>query len=437
MNIEEARREIVRTLRAYHRKDAGGSPRIPRDKQRPILMIGPPGIGKTAIIAQIAAREGVGLVAYTMTHHTRQSAIGLPILAEHEYAGARYTATHYTMSEMIAAIHETGQSEGILFLDEINCVSETLAPVMLQLLQNKTFGTHAVPQGWMIVAAGNPPEYNRSVRELDMATLDRVKHMQIEADGNCWMRYARQAGVHPAIRSFLSAYPENFYVIEDRPEGQLFVTARGWEDLSCMLRAYEEDGGGVSEELILQYLQHDRVAREFALYYDLFVHAPAVSTLEGLSLSRCLVAAAAEAAAVMHMARSWKEARLCLERARELAPATEARIAAARRALELKRENQLLSPDQARMEERVLRALETGKSLPEGDGPALERRILDAYRLLESAGGDVPALYFTQEIYAHPDCAEFLSLHELPPCRKYAPELLLAEREHALLARLD
>ena len=66
------------------------------------------------------------------------------------------------MSEIVAAIYqkmeETGLKEGILFIDEINCVSETLAPMMLQCLQCKTFGNHRIPEGWLIVTAGNPPE---------------------------------------------------------------------------------------------------------------------------------------------------------------------------------------------------------------------------------------------------------------------------------------
>ena len=75
----------------------------------------------------------------------------------------------------------TGKREGILFLDEINCVSETLAPTMLQFLQNKTFGNHALPEGWLIVAAGNPPEYNKSVRDFDIVTLDRIRNIPVEA----------------------------------------------------------------------------------------------------------------------------------------------------------------------------------------------------------------------------------------------------------------
>ena len=75
MNIQEAKEEITHTLRAYLHKDAMGSYTFPLVRQRPILLIGPPGIGKTAVMEQIARECQVGLVTYTMTHHTRQSAI--------------------------------------------------------------------------------------------------------------------------------------------------------------------------------------------------------------------------------------------------------------------------------------------------------------------------------------------------------------------------
>lgn len=78
MNIKDAKQEISNTLRAYHRKDENGRYAYPLIRQRPILLMGPPGIGKTAIMEQVAKECEVGLVSYTITHHTRQSAIGLP-----------------------------------------------------------------------------------------------------------------------------------------------------------------------------------------------------------------------------------------------------------------------------------------------------------------------------------------------------------------------
>lgn len=61
---------------------------------------------------------------------------------------------------------------------------------MLQFLQNKTFGSHKVPEGWMIIAAGNPPEYNKAVREFDIVTLDRVRKIEISPDCEVWLEYA-------------------------------------------------------------------------------------------------------------------------------------------------------------------------------------------------------------------------------------------------------
>lgn len=69
---------------------------------------------------QIARECEIGLVAYTITHHTRQSAVGLPFIKEEQYDGKTYSVTEYTMSEIIASVYrkieEGGRKEGILLL---------------------------------------------------------------------------------------------------------------------------------------------------------------------------------------------------------------------------------------------------------------------------------------------------------------------------------
>lgn len=274
MNIKRAKEEIRNTVKAYLAEDASGKPLIARVHQRPVLLIGAPGIGKTAIMEQTAHECGIALVAYTMTHHTRQSALGLPQICREEFDGKEYAMTEYTMSEIIASIYrkekETGLKKGILFIDEINCVSETLTPVMLQFLQEKMFGSHRVPDGWVICAAGNPPEYNRSVREFDVVTLDRVKKIEVEPDYAVWREYARSAGIHGSILAYLDARQENFYKVERTPEGQHFVTARGWEDLSELMKAYEKTGLEIDDEVIGEYLQDPSVAEDFANFLTMY-----------------------------------------------------------------------------------------------------------------------------------------------------------------------
>lgn len=273
MNIKRAKQEIRDSIEAYLSKDEFGEYRIPAIRQRPILLMGPPGIGKTQIMEQVARECGIALVSYTITHHTRQSAVGLPFIVKKNYGEEEFSVTEYTMSEIISSVYDkmekTGLKEGILFIDEINCVSETLAPMMLQFLQGKTFGNQKVPEGWVIVTAGNPPEYNKSVREFDVVTLDRIKKIDVEADFDVWKEYAYQQGIHPAVISYLELRRKNFYRVENTVDRKIFATARGWEDLSRLIQVYEILGKTVDREVVSQYIQHRMIAKDFAGYLAL------------------------------------------------------------------------------------------------------------------------------------------------------------------------
>ena len=275
MNISQAKTQIKNAVSVYFSRDKYGNFLMPVYRQRPVFLMGPPGIGKTAVMEQIAGELGVGLLSYSMTHHTRQSALGLPFITKKTYGGVETDVSEYTMSEIIASIYdlmeETGVTSGILFLDEINCVSETLAPAMLQFLQYKTFGRRRVPDGWIVVTAGNPPEYNKSVREFDVVTWDRVKRIDIEPDFDAWKEYAYAQGVHPSVMTYLEIKKSDFYIVETTVGGKEFVTARGWVDLSDIIKLYELNGIGIDRELVSQYLQSPAIARNFAVYYDLFI----------------------------------------------------------------------------------------------------------------------------------------------------------------------
>jgi len=491
MNIQQAKDEIARTFRAYTRRNADGSHRIPTEKQRPVLLIGPPGIGKTAIMRQIADEVGCALVAYSMTHHTRQSAIGLPFISQKVYGGVACQVTEYTMSEIVAAIYDTmqatGKRSGILFLDEINCVSETLTPVMLQLLQNKTFGNVPLPEDWVIVAAGNPPEYNKSVRELDMVTLDRVKHIDVSADLTVWQRYAVAQGVHPAVRTYLGVYPDHFYRITETDRGLLFVTARGWEDMSLMLGEMEADPEGrtacrgvrVDADWCLQYLQDDEVARSFALYYDLFRHFTVQAENEGdfslaglmlmepavlaaLSSTECLAVAAMLFHPIEVEAGRLYEIQRRLARRAELVammPGDDALVSedAARAFFDRKREavaikvsHDVMKPDEEFREKSVLEALESDvaawRKLPRGTWvgfsefekgrvaaarrtwdtacEALARDIEAAYGALEKCPqGRSALLYMTSDLSASKPCADLLAAHRSEDYERYQQQI--------------
>ena len=113
MDIKQAKEEIRRTVLAYTERTPDGALCMPLVHQRPLLLMGPPGVGKTAVFYQLAQELGINLVSYTMTHHTRQSALGLPLIREKTFGGKPYSATEYTMSEILASVYERIEQTGI------------------------------------------------------------------------------------------------------------------------------------------------------------------------------------------------------------------------------------------------------------------------------------------------------------------------------------
>ena len=490
MNIQEAKQEIIHTLMAYLRKDEAGNYLFPAVRQRPILLMGPPGIGKTAIMEQVARECGVGLVAYTITHHTRQSAIGLPHIEEKTYGGKTMFVTEYTMSEIIASVYETmehtGKREGILFLDEINCVSETLAPTMLQFLQNKTFGSHRVPEGWIIVAAGNPPEYNKSVREFDIVTLDRVRQINVEADLTVWLDYARSKQLHGAVISYLTAKPDSFYLVRRKEDALSFVTARGWEDLSEILKGYEAMGIPVSETLVAQYLRNEEIARDFAAYYSLYqkyradyaiaeilngelegeAYQEKVTMAKGGSfderitvvnlLLSCLQSEfsryAWEDAAVTRLHTLLKQYRTCEQSLVEY-------LAANRNSLEVKLQNGLIGQEEAKQEHWVLKRLEAmdltvkGQHIREKEAQfqflrtlfaedklrresviqCIQTELDNAFRFTADCfGNGQEMILLVSNLTRMPEAMEFIRMHGCKPYLHYAQALMFQRREAEL-----
>lgn len=287
-SITQAKNRLSECVRIYLQKDAAGNYLLPQNKQRPIYLEGPAGVGKTEIVRQVAEEAGIGFVSYSMTHHNRQSAIGLPAIMERTVAGHTFQATEYTMSEIVGAIWqavEEGHPEGIFFADEINCVPETLHATMLQFLQAKTFGPHRLPEGWIIVAAGNPTEYNRSARDFDPVTRDRMRTIRIAPSCKAWLDYAISKGMHGTVVQYVTDHQAEFYVFgEEKSKGQL-VTARAWEDLSSTIELYERSGLPVDGELIEEFLQSEKVAAGFYNYYrtvsTLLTHKQMQAILDG------------------------------------------------------------------------------------------------------------------------------------------------------------
>lgn len=497
MNIKNAKKQIKNAMLAYFAKDENGEYLIPVEKQRPVFLMGPPGIGKTAIMEQIASEMGVGLLNYSMTHHTRQSALGLPFISHKVYGGREYDISEYTMSEIIASVYdlmeETGVKEGILFLDEINCVSETLAPLMLQFLQYKVFGKHAVPEGWVVVTAGNPPEYNNSVRDFDVATWDRLKRVDVEPDFDVWKEYAYASEVHSAIITYLEIKKSDFYSVETTIDGKSFVTARGWEDLSRIITAYEKQGLAVDEDLISQYIQNKSISKEFATYYELYNKYKSDYKIEEILAGLCpedIIDRAKRAkfderlsllglileAVGSDIKQVIKKEKLLMALISELknfknravgakdspAEIMDTLIENISKALAAGVKSESISKAEAAVKRELIRTLKRQRELVAGESKTAtafkslkadydkllsevkektkytKERLTNAFVFLEKAFGEgQEMLIFVTELTANTESSQFISRHGCDEYFKHNKELLFFEREKELEAELE
>ena len=365
---------------------------------------------------------------------------------------------------------------------------------MLQFLQNKTFGTHPVPPGWIIVAAGNPIEYNKSAREFDIVTLDRVKRIDIEPDLEVWKEYARAKGLHPSILSYLSLKKEYFYHIENTADRVCFVTARGWEDLSSILYGYEDMGYVPDENLVYQYLQDEEIARDFAAYYQLYAKyrqdyriaellsdsldestfhelctlaskAPSDERLAvaGLILdgwNNCFLKFREEDLFTSALQDVLRQARTSLLTGKTLADFT----ADYRAAFKVKQENHLLSDSEADRSERIARVLEQNLSYIQQnrisdresvievlrkalDAAAQTRRttaqqaslaLKQGFRFAETAFGEGPEILFLISDLSHnPNAVSFISLFGCKEYFRFNTRLKFQEERQNLLQEID
>lgn len=279
-SINEAKREIKNSVKVYLRKNADGSYVLPADRKNPFYVVGSPGIGKTEMAKQISKELGIGFYSTSLTHHTRNSLLGLPVIS----SVGSYKSTEYTMPDILAQIErkcEDGEREGILLIDEFASMSESLVAPMLAFLQNKSIGDHRLPEGWIMILCSNPPEYNETAREFDAAVMDRVRVINIAFSLEDFLQYAKVTGIHETIIDFIQQKPGRAYRCgkkrldpgADTDGSQEYedeiVTARSWENLSQCIYGYEDMGEDISVRLVYQFIKSRALAEEFYRYYSI------------------------------------------------------------------------------------------------------------------------------------------------------------------------
>lgn len=213
------------------------------------MIWGPPGIGKSSIVAQVAERHGLECIDVRLSQLAPTDLRGLPVA---ESGRSRWYPPEFLPSD----------GAGVLFLDEINMAPPTMQGMAQQLILDRKVGSYSVPDGWFIWAAGNRDEDRAAVFEMPAPLANRFIHVEVKADFDDFKDYALERGLHEHVIAFLSYRPNLLHYSE--PLQSAWPSPRSWEMASTLHQIGLDVGAAVGEA----------VASEFRAFVNLYGSLP-------------------------------------------------------------------------------------------------------------------------------------------------------------------
>lgn len=186
------------------------------------MIWGPPGIGKSSIVAQVAESHGMPCIDLRLSQLAPTDLRGLPVA---EDGLSRWYPPEFLPRE----------GEGVLFLDELNLAPPAMQGMAQQLILDRRVGSYQVPEGWFIWAAGNRKEDMAAVYDMPSPLANRFLHLEVEPEFESFKRYALTHGVHEQITAFLAFRPELLHKLT--PHQNAWPSPRSWVMASHLHRS--------------------------------------------------------------------------------------------------------------------------------------------------------------------------------------------------------
>ncbi len=199
-------------------------------RERATMLWGNRGVGKSSIVRQVAQQHAVPLVDLRLTTLEPVDLRGAV------YADERLERTVWFPPEFLPG-PETPQ--GLLFLDEITAADPRLQVSAYSLILDRRVGNYRLPEGWMVVAAGNAAWQGAVAHEMGTALADRMFHFEVQATIDAFLAHAAAEGFAPEVMAYLRVRPDRLDDSAAQLEGEHLVGAspRGWEDVSRVLQS--------------------------------------------------------------------------------------------------------------------------------------------------------------------------------------------------------
>lgn len=196
--------------------------------RQPVFLWGAPGVGKSQVVAQVAAGRGLALIDIRAILLDPVDLRGLPRIS------AEGTSVWCPPGFLPGPSHP---AEGILFLDELNSAPPLVQAACYQLILDRCIGEYRLPDGWSIIAAGNREKDKAVTHRMPSALANRMVHLDFEVSAEDWLNWAQSAGIRPELTAFLRFRPKLLHDFDPLLAGKAFASPRSWEFLSHILDA--------------------------------------------------------------------------------------------------------------------------------------------------------------------------------------------------------
>jgi hypothetical protein len=198
----------------------------------PVMLWGPPGVGKSALVAQAAAAQGVPMIDLRLSQLEPSDLRGMPYQREGR--------VEWAIPSMLPHVGRDGP-RGVLFLDEINAALPQVAASAYQLILDRRLGDYRLPDGWAILAAGNRLGDRGVTYAMPAPLANRFTHYELLPQIDDWLVWAERSGVDERLRRFLAQRPDLLFVFPEQANVHAFPSPRSWAFADRALRKFAAD----------------------------------------------------------------------------------------------------------------------------------------------------------------------------------------------------
>ena len=264
--------------------------------QRPVFLWGPPGIGKSEVVAEVAEELGGHMIDLRMAQMEPTDIRGIPYFNK-ENGKMDWAPPVDLPDEELASQYPIV----VLFLDEMNSAPPAVQAAGYQLILNRRVGKYKLPDNVVIVAAGNRDSDKGVTYRMPMPLANRFVHIEMRADFNSWQLWAVDKKIHKDVVGYLSFAKQDLYDFDNKSSSRAFATPRTWCFVSDLLQDESSDtdtqfnliSGAIGEGLAVKFAAHRKLAGKMPEPSDILngkvkdLQVKEVSAMYSLAISMC------------------------------------------------------------------------------------------------------------------------------------------------------